>query len=42
MSPDLNPFHRSLMGRSFAARLAAMCLLLALLWLAIAWAVNLP
>jgi len=42
MSPDLNPFRRSLMGRSFAARVAAICTLLGLLWLAIAWAVNLP
>ena len=42
MLPNSNSFRRSLMGRSSAVRLAGVALLLVLLWLAIAWAVNLP
>jgi hypothetical protein len=42
MTPIANSFRLSLMGRSSAVRLAAVAGLLVLLWLAIAWAVNLP
>jgi hypothetical protein len=42
MPANANSFRLSLMGRSSAVRLVAVALLLVLLWLAIAWAVNLP
>jgi len=42
MPPNLNSFRQSLMGRSSAVRLAGIVILLVLLWLAIAWAVDLP
>lgn len=42
MTTNSNPFRASLLGRSSAFRLAAVGGLVVLLWLAIAWAVNLP
>jgi len=39
---NLDPFLSSVMARSAATRVLAVLGLLALLWLAIAWAVALP
>jgi hypothetical protein len=42
MPPHSNSFRHSLMGRSSTVRLVGVAMVLVLLWLAIAWAVNLP
>ena len=42
MKIELDPYRISIMGRSAITRVAGVILLVACLWMAIAWAVALP